>query len=377
MSNKYISQTTYNNTAERPPYIEQLRAESRGLPYRPARRKKPEPEPPDPEAARNLFTVCTGKRWMELGEREPEAKMLFGEFWYEGEICILFADTNTGKSALSVQIGTNIALAKATGPFACRAKSASVLYIDFELSTGQFYMRYSDGQSEYNFPGNFFRAQFNSGFEVPTGFKSYDDFIIAGIEYKIKTVNATVLIIDNITCLRGGTESASVALKLMNNLKSLAKQYNLSILVLAHTPKRSQAKPLSADDLHGSKLLINFADSAFTMGKSATDKSLCYLKQIKQRNTRQVYGEDNVCLCRISKEPLSYTSTGNFLHFKFEGSSTESRHLRPSARHNQSTAGRVQLAAKIAGLSAEGLTQRQIAGQLQISVGTVNKIIRG
>lgn len=173
------------------------------------------------------------------------------------------------------------------------------------------------------------------------------------------------MIIDTITCLRGGTENASVALRLMNNLKSLKADHKLSILVLAHTPKRrNSARTLSAGDLHGSKLLINFADSAFAIGKSNTDASLCYLKQIKQHNTRQVYGEDNVCLCRIWRP-------GNFLHFRFEGNSPEQTHL----LLNRNSAYREQLTEKIAGLSALGFRQWQISLQLNIALGTLNKLI--
>ena len=366
------------SSAERPAYIEQLRAEVRGVASRPASRKKPQPLPPDPDAARRLFTVETGSRWMELGERAPKTKMLFGEFWHQGELCILFADTNAGKSILAVQIGNNIACVRKTGPFACDARPEKVLYVDFELTTTQFYQRYSHPQGDHQFPANFFRAQFNPENGGPGNFNGGDDFLIAGLEHKIRQVDATVLIIDNITCLRGGTESAAVALRLMNNLKSLKTSHKLSILVLAHTPKRrNPARPLSADDLHGSKLLINFADSAFAVGRSTTDAGLCYLKQVKQRNTQQVYGEDNVALCRISKAPLSAKKPGNFLHFKFESNGHERPHLLLKGRHgfNRSTTDHQQLAQKIKELSAGGLSQRIIGRELNISAGTVNKLL--
>jgi archaellum biogenesis ATPase FlaH len=359
-------------SAERPECIEQIRAESRGIAYRPAKRKWAPPAPPDPQAPGALFTVCTGNRWIDLGEREPEAKMLFGELWHQGELCIMFADTNTGKSVLAVQIADNIARSRNTGPFVCGAKGETVLYIDFELSKSQFYQRYSQKRAGYTFTDKFFRAQFNPGTDIPDNFNSYDDFLIAGIEQKLELVKATVLIIDNITCLRGGTESAAVALKLMNNLKSLRADHKLSILVLAHTPKRrNPARPLSADDLHGSKLLINFADSAFALGKSKTQKSLRYLKQIKQRNTQEVYGEDNVCLCRIEKP-------GDFIRFKFEGNSAEQQHLRAiGAPGNTDTAlSREELSKKIAELTGAGTSQRQIALRLGIGLGTVNKIMQ-
>jgi len=63
-----------NPSSERPPIIEQLRAESRGLPYRPAKKTRPEPCQPSPEDCRRLFTIENGNRWMELARREPEGR---------------------------------------------------------------------------------------------------------------------------------------------------------------------------------------------------------------------------------------------------------------------------------------------------------------
>lgn len=357
------------HSSERPPEIERLRAETRGLKYRPAKRKPPAPDPAD---IRYLFTVEDGNRWMELGMRQPEAKMLFGEFWHQHEICILFADTNTGKSVLAVQIAESIARARAIDPFTSYAQPAKVLYIDFELTTNQFYQRYhqppADAQQPplpYQFSPNFYRASFNQVADIPQGITAYNDHLLAGIEYKLHQVKATVLIIDNISCLQGGTESALVALRLMSSLKELKARHRLSILVLAHTPKRrNTTRPISTDDLHGSKLLINFADSAFAIGKSTADATLCYLKQIKQRNTQPVYHEGNILLGRI-------TQPGNWLHFIFEGTAPERNHLQTPTRQY-----REQLAQQVNQLSATGLTQREIATQLNISLGVVNKYIK-
>lgn len=355
---------TENHTAERPEFIERLRAETRGIPYRPAKRSKPAPAPPpDPEDCRYLFNVATGNRWMELGEREPTPKMLFGELWHEGELCILFADTNVGKSVLAVQIGNSIALGKAIAPFAMTAKPAQVMYIDFELSTKQFYRRYTGARGDHDFPFGFFRAEFRPDIAQIEHHGSLDQQIIAGIEYRIKQVGATVLIIDNISCLRGGIENSAVALGLIKRLKALKADHNLSILVLAHTPKRRNAgSPISTDDMHGSKLLINLADSAFSIGISAADPHLRYLKQVKQRSTAQIYGEDNVCLCRITKP-------GNFLQMEFEGNSPERLHLRTRLLNQHI------LAPKVAELAAKGYRQREISSELKVAVGLVNKLM--
>ncbi|BAU55410.1 AAA family ATPase [Mucilaginibacter gotjawali] len=352
-------------TSERPPFIEQLRAEVRGLPYRPAKRKKrADPLPPAHDDIHSQFTVESGSRWMELYRREPKANMLLGELWHQNELCIMFADTNTGKSVLAVQIADSIARGQSIGPFTCKAPPARVLYLDFELDNRQFGLRYSHGDEDHPFSPNFFRAQYNF-LPDPPPHTSENDLLIAAIEYKIQRVKATVLIIDNITCLRGGTENAAVALSLMKSLKALKTDHNLSILVLAHTPKRrNPTQPISADDLHGSKLLINFADSAFAIGKSTAETGLCYLKQIKQRNTSQRYGPANVCLCRIQKP-------GAFLHFKFEGYSAEHPHLL-----SRTAASRQQFAHTIADLSAAGLSQRDISRQLGIGLSTVNRLLR-
>jgi len=363
------------STSERPTAIEKLRAEIRGIPYRPAKRKKQTPPPLDPMAIRSLFTVYTGNRWMELGDREPEAKMLFGEFWYQHELCFLFANTNTGKSILAVQIGNAIARGSKTGRFPCTAPAAKVLYADFELSTLQFHKRYNkpgnpgetdSGSTPFN--DNFLRAQFNTAnlLEANTGDMVDDELLLTSLEYRIQQLGATVLIIDNISCLGAGTGNAAGALRLMQRLNAMRVEHKLSILVLAHTPKRrNPALPLSVGDLHGSKLLMNFADSAFTIGISNTDNSLRYIKQIKQRSTHQVYGDDNVCLGRIQKHR-------HILQFRFDGNSPESQHLLTAAQARNR-----QLAEKVPQLSAEGCSQRQISEQLGIGLGTVNRLLKG
>jgi len=48
--------------------------------------------------SKGLFTVKTANRWIEQAKTRPIPQMLFSEFWFEGELCILFADTNLGKS---------------------------------------------------------------------------------------------------------------------------------------------------------------------------------------------------------------------------------------------------------------------------------------
>ena len=190
------------------------------------------------------------------------------------------------------------------------------------------------------------------------------------IAYRVQQLEARVLIIDNISCLRGGTENTILARRLIKSLRDLQLCYHLSILILAHTPKsRNPARPITANDLQGSKILINLADSAFTIGDSKTQKDLRYLKQIKQRTGELTYGADQVCLCRIVRKD-------KLLRFRFIGTSREAKHLQPR-QNSKSLPDRALLRQQVVHLAQQKLSQRKISARLGISLGMVNLLLRG
>jgi len=270
---------------------------------------------------KGLFKVKSANKWIQEAKSRPIPKMLFGEFWFEGEICILFADTNTGKSILAVQIGHSISKGEPIPGFRFEAKMQIVIYFDFELSDKQFENRYSIRfEVHYCFGDNFIRVEINPDAALPSDL-SFEDYLNHSLERTIKETGAKVLIIDNLTYLKNETEKARDALPLMKHLKALKNKYGLSILALAHTPKRDLTKPLTKNDLQGSKMLINFCDSSFAIGESSNDKSTRYLKQIKSRNTEIIYDTENVCVCHIEKP-------SNFLMFEFLNFGKEREHLR-------------------------------------------------
>lgn len=305
-----------------------------------------------------LFSMKTANETIEAAKERPIPLMLFGQLWYEGEICILFADTNLGKSILAVQIADALSFGKSITPFKIEATAQKVLYFDFELSDKQFETRYStDYQNHYSFHDNFFRLEIDSNSEVPDGmpFEAYVNF---SIEQTIKVTGAKVLIIDNITFLNHDNEKAKDALVLMKYLKKLKSKYELSILILAHTPKRDLGKPLSRNDLSGSKMLINFVDSAFAIGESYKDSGVRYIKQIKERNCEKIYHADNVPTFRIDKE-------NSFLGFHFLDYDEESQHLKALEKKDKES-----LIAQVKDLRLDNVSFRQIARQLRISKST-------
>jgi len=302
-----------------------------------------------------LFTIKTGNGWIESAKARPIPEMLFGEFWFEGELCILFADTNLGKSILAVQIADSISRGEAIPGFKMQAPPQPVLIFDFEMGDKQFEVRYSDGyQNHYQFDPNFYRAEVNPDSDLPECI-SFEEHLHRSIEAAIIETGARALIVDNITYLKNETERAKDALPLMKHLKLLKSKHHLSILALAHTPKRDLTKPITRNDLQGSKMLINFADAAFAIGESYQDNRLRYIKQIKARNTEILYHGDNVITIELDKPT-------NFLGFQFVGFSTELEHLRRVTDEDKSA-----MKARVNELKQQGKSYRDIGIELGIS----------
>lgn len=329
----------------------------------------------------SITRIMSGDDWCKYASVVTEQKQLCGPLWYEGEICILFADTNVGKSILAVQIadlvskgayGENTALPE----FTPETLPQTVVYADFELSLAQFGRRYSvelDGENKgkrayYPFGPRFNRLElyYDLNEEISEEFasRSFADQIISDLEMRVEETRASVLIIDNITFMAAGTETAADAMPLMKKLVALKKRRNLSILLLAHTPKRCLSNPLTRNDLQGSKMLINFADSAFAIGESSIGKNIRYIKQIKQRNCEQVYDSDNVLECRIGN------IYENFLGFTSIGTGPEDKHLAERASAKRSSD-----AAQAREMKESGMSIDRICSALGISRATAFRLL--
>ncbi len=270
---------------------------------------------------KSLLTIKTANEWIEQAKTKPIPRRLFDDFWYEGEVCILFSDSNIGKSILAVQIADSISRGSAIEGFKFEANRQSVIYCDFELTDKQFESRYSyEYSTHYKFNDELYRIEINPDAEFPEG-KSFEEYLNDSLNEKIILVDSKIIIIDNISFLRGETEKSKDATPLMRHLKELKNKHGLSILIIAHTPKRDMSRPITINDLAGSRALMNFCDSSFAIGPSSTDTSIRYIKQLKCRQGEKKYESDNVCVCELEK-------LENFSNFKLIGFSTEYEHLK-------------------------------------------------
>ena len=335
-----------------------------------------------PSNVGSYFIVRTANEWMELAKTKPLPRRLFGNLWFEGEICILFADTNVGKSILAVQIADQISRGKSYAftreqditakavTLTTECDSQKVVYFDFELSTKQFAMRFCEKDESasctnyYEFHPNFYRGAINENHFLTFTFRTYHEFLFHELERAIVSSGAKVFVVDNITYLADETETAAFALPLMKTLKRLKAKHGLSFLIVAHTPKRDQWMPITRNDLMGSKMLVNFCDSSFAIGESNRVQGLRYIKQIKARNTEIEYSAENVLLAKLMKP-------SNQLYFEFLETAVESDHIK-----FQRDWQRQEHLPEVIRLHAEGLSTRKIGAKLGISAMSVSRYLK-
>ncbi len=313
---------------------------------------------------KSLLNVRTANQCMEDARQTPVPKMLFGELWHEKELCILFADSNLGKSILGVQIANSISKRQQIGFLKMEAIPQMVYYLDFEMGDKMFQKRYSVRyENNFLFDERFNRIALNLDF---TDFTDFEDQLFADLEKCIQESGCKIFIIDNITFLKmQSTENAKDALPLMRKLMELKNRYGLSMLIIAHTPKRNMSEPISINHLAGSKHLSNFAESIFAIGKSFKDEKIRYLKQIKSRATEIVYHSENVIDCHLEQN-------GNFLGFALDGVGWENEHLKQITDSEKEELDRQILELKKTNPS---LPYREIANRLNINHMRVKRVI--
>ena len=319
-----------------------------------------EPNPSDEKVG--LLQIRTANACINDARNLAIPKRLCGNLWFEGEVCILFADTNVGKSICAVQVADNVSRGENKDVFGSEASQQVVLYLDFELSDKQFQSRYSvEWKQDYLWDSKFYRVRINPQF---TDFEDFEKQLFIEIEKAVEDYKATILIVDNITYLRmQSTETGKEALPLMKYLTQMKNKFKLSLLVLAHTPKRiNPSMPLTINDLAGSKQLANFADSVFCIGKSTQGSNLRYIKQLKARSCAVM---DEVWLCELAK-PY------NFLGFTFLNYDYEANHLKTKNEADE------EMKTKILEMQTKdaNITHTAIAKELGTNKMKVGRIIK-
>lgn len=325
-----------------------------------------------------MFQVKTVEQWLREARKKPRPGKLFDEFWQEGEIALMFGESGAGKSILAMQIAESIAGGGAIAPFDAPSDDPSgernVLYVDLSMTDKQLEMRYTAepeegvkaAPSRHKFPKNVFRAQFDPMGDLPDGCRRIEDAVYQFLREGVAKTSAKAVIIDDLSFFKRTNGHVESMLAVMRRLRMLKAEFGVSILVLVEARQRgyvrAAGRPLTLEDLGASQVLNRLADSVFAIGQSRTEEGLRYLKQVARRNGRIKYGNARVpSFCVEMRD-------GSFLSFGFDDFHSESHHL---AHHEcPNWLGRARAVQQYV---ADGMTQRDIAEKMGISLGSVNR----
>lgn len=297
-----------------------------------------------------FFKVRTANTRLEDSIRIQKPRRLFDCFVVEGEVTVLFAPTNVGKSVLALQIADAISQGKSEYGFESElTRGESVAYVDLENTDCQFAGRYSGHQFSDNL----------KILEVPTGVEYTTEQLLSYLKNFISAEKSKVIVFDNISFM-GNLQSANEAMAIIKALRELRDELGITILVVAHTNKKDN-KPLTINDLAGSAKVGNLIDAAFALGRVVGDTGLRYIKQLKARSGEKIY-EDPVMVVEMVKE--------GGLHFEYRDTDIEQNLLKKPKEDDEE-----MVYHQVWHLHKQGLSCRKIESELGISKSKVNNIV--
>lgn len=297
-----------------------------------------------------FFKVRTANTRLEDSIRIQKPRRLFDCFVVEGEVTVLFAPTNVGKSVLALQIADAISQGKSEYGFESElTRGESVAYVDLENTDCQFAGRYSGHQFSDNL----------KILEVPTGVEYTTEQLLSYLKNFISAEKSKVIVFDNISFM-GNLQSANEAMAIIKALRELRDELGITILVVAHTNKKDN-KPMTINDLAGSAKVGNLIDAAFALGRVVGDTGLRYIKQLKARSGEKIY-EDPVMVVEMVKE--------GGLHFEYRDTDIEQNLLKKPKEDDEE-----MVYHQVWHLHKQGLSCRKIESELGISKSKVNNIV--
>ena len=268
---------------------------------------------------------------------EPDPLPLYKELWFTNEVCVFFASTNLGKSVLRVMLA------------------------DFEMSWKQVQIRLTENGVLHEVEGCFKRVHVNP---QAYNFDTFEEDVFEAFREIAIKERIQVLAVDNLSKICSDSEKPYAAGRFMQKLWTLRDELKISILVIAHTPKKFDFSPLTINDLAGSARISQFCDSAFALGKSTQGVDMRYLIQLKSRSGAFIYPASNVLSLRLTKE-------GGWLHFEEEGTCRETDHINRMDEDYQDN-----LRQQCQELSDGGKSYREIAKELGINLTKVYRLLK-
>jgi len=292
----------------------------------------------------------SANKWIDDAKAQPDPEHYYHGMFVEGEITFVFSAPNSGKSLFLMQVAESI------------ARNQKVVVIDCEQSSKQFQRRYTNDEtgSTHYFPKNLYRAEVDSELLDTV---DQDQAILDSVNQAAKE-GFKVVVIDNISFICVDTEKSQTSIEFMRKLIKLKKKYGLTILVVAHTPKRDPSRPLTQNDLSGSSKLMALIDAAIAIGVSAQDPQLRYAKTVKFRSGEYPCPADHVAVYRLEK-------VDNYTQLTFLDYGNERDHLREKNGLTE-----VEDMQEFVNLKAQGMSLKEIAEETGFAKTTIHRKIK-
>lgn len=222
----------------------------------------------------------------EIGRTcESDAIPLMGDFFYSGDIAVLFSITNNGKTMMGLQIAKDLAEGTTSliVPDSPQPKKQNVLYYNFEMREEQLHKRYFSHDPHATYPENLEIYDCKSA--ITTVNKLLDDIAVRAESF----TTDTTIFIDTIkdVCPVIYAKEANQVIASLRTIIENAKSMNgvrLTVVLLGQANKKKPWDPLELDDLSGSFNFAGLADSVFAIGNTHMGKKIRMLKMLKGRN---------------------------------------------------------------------------------------------
>lgn len=287
------------------------------------------------------------------GLKTPES--MFNGLIYENALNCLFGAPNVGKSMLALCVCEEIARQR---------PDEAVLFVDYEMAGCAWAARLGN----HELPSNLLRGE-----SAITGMNALKEIgTFAGDTCK-GIGRISFICIDNLLTLNPLQETANEAFNLISGLKAIAKQKQVTFLLLSHTTKKDFSKPVTLNDLRGSSAIGALLDSIFALAESRQGDNLLYIKHLKNRFGQKATDIDEVTLWR--RKTQADGLVGVFPEVDASGrlvTDYEGKHLMIS----QEQIDRQNRDNDIIQMHNEGKTYEEIGAKLNLSKGYISRVIK-
>lgn len=210
---------------------------------------------------------------------------LMGDFFYSGDIVVIFSITNNGKTMMGIQIAKDLAEGSPSMliPNSSKPKRQNVIYYNFEMREEQLHKRYFGHVPNAVYPENLKIIFCKSS--ITTIDKLLEDIAIKAESF----TSDTTIFIDTIkdVCPVFYAKESDRVIDSLRTICDNAKETNgvrITFVLLGQANKKKPWDPIELDDLSGSYNFAGLADSVFAIGNTNMGKSVRMLKMLKGRN---------------------------------------------------------------------------------------------